>query len=99
MNIDMSRIITAEAKAAETLAAERSTLTCSRMQGILALGEARWASVLAYRETASWAEQIIIDSAGDWQRNSENIQFFAYLLGLTDDEVDDLFRTARALTA
>jgi hypothetical protein len=97
MLIDMSRLITAEAKAADTLAAMRASMTISRMQGVLALGEARWATVLAYRDTAPWAEQVIIDSAGDWQRNSENIAFFAWLLVLTDAEV--LFIAARAIVA
>jgi len=96
MKIDFSRLMTAEAKAANALAEERAAMTCSRMQGILVLGEARWAKVLAYRDTATWAERIVVESAGDWVRNSENIAFFAWLLGLADGEVDDLFRAAAA---
>lgn len=92
-------VITAEALAARELEAWRETATCSQMQGILALGPERWAQVMAYRDTATWAEQIIIDSAGDWRRNSQNIAFFAYLLDLSDTEVDDLFRTAQGIVA
>jgi hypothetical protein len=81
------------------LAAWRETAHCSRMQGILALGEARWAVVLEYRATATWAEQVVIDDAGDWRRNSENIAFFGWLVNLTDLEIDALFAAAAAITA
>lgn len=84
---------------ARELAAERAGMRCTRMQGILALGPVRWGAVLAYRATASWGEQVVIDSASDWLRLSQNIQFFAYLLGLTEAEVDELFRTAAEITA
>ena len=99
------RNFTAEEIAARTpdpaivLTSWRASAQCSRMQGILALGEALWAKVLAYRETASWAEKIVIDDSGDWLRASQNIAFFGYLLGLSDAEIDDLFRTAEGIAA
>lgn len=81
--------------------------TCSPMQGILALGEARWQVILDYRNavdangnsTTPWAQKVIIDSAQDWRRDSENIAFFQYLLNLTDTEADDLFRLAMKISA
>ena len=77
------------------LATERSTMSCTPLQGILTLGEAQWNKVLNYRDTtATWQEGVIIDSALDWRRNSQNIMFFQYLLGYTDTQVDDLFRAA-----
>jgi hypothetical protein len=84
---------------AETFAAERTTMACTPMQGILALGEANWNTILAYRDTASWQEKVIIDSAQTWVRNSQNIAFFQYLLGFTDTQVDDLFRAAMLIDA
>ncbi|MDT8856419.1 hypothetical protein RNZ50_15605 [Paracoccaceae bacterium Fryx2] len=99
MNIDLSQLITVETRATAALAARRAAMRCSRMQGILALGEARWAEVLAYRATAPWPERIIIDSAGDWLRESQNIAFFGWLLDLSDAEVDDLFETAAGIAA
>ena len=84
---------------AKALAAKRAGMTCSKMQGILTLGEAKWNEVLAYRDTASWAEQIIIDSATDWHRTSHNIQFIGYLVGFTDAEMDDLFIMAQSVDA
>ena len=83
----------------EVLAAERATMACTPMQGILALGEVNWGTILAYRDTASWQEKVIIDSAQTWVRNSQNIAFFQYLLGFTDTQVDDLFRTAMLIDA
>jgi len=86
---------------AAALAAERAGMSCTAMQGKLALGPDRWAVVEAYRDdpATTWAERIIIDSAGQWARMSENIAFFAYLLNLSDTEVDDLFRAARGIDA
>lgn len=81
------------------LMAERAAMVCSPLQGILTLGETEWGKVLAYRETASWAEKVIIDSAQDWQRLSENIAFFGYLLDYSDEQMDDLFRAARLVKA
>jgi len=85
---------------AQLLADERATMVCTPMQGILTLGELEWAKVIEYRDTtATWQEKIIIDSALDWKRNSQNIAFFQFLLGYTDEQVDDLFRTAMAVEA
>lgn len=82
------------------LVAERAAMRCSPMQGILALGEDRWATVQAYyNEHATWAEKVIIDRAGDWRRLSQNIAFFAYLLDMDDEETDDLFRIAMTIEA
>lgn len=78
----------------------------SRMQGILALGPIRWGRVMEYRDTpydpetgegCNWATGVVIDSAGDWERHSQNIAFFQYLIDLTDEEVDSLFMTAAAI--
>jgi hypothetical protein len=87
--------------AAELLARERVGMSCTAMQGKLALGPDRWAVVEAYRDdpATTWAERVIIDSAGQWVRLSENIAFFAYLLNLSDTEVDDLFRSAAEIDA
>jgi hypothetical protein len=84
---------------AVTLARERAAMACTPMQGILALGEANWGTILAYRDTAPWQEKVIIDSAQTWVRNSQNIAFFQYLLGFTDTQVDDLFRAAMLIDA
>ena len=81
------------------LAAARQEMSCSKMQGILTLGETKWGEVLAYRETATWSEKMIIDSAQDWRRTSQNIQFIGYLVGYTDTEMDALFIVAQSVDA
>jgi len=81
------------------LAADRAAMVISPLQGILTLGETEWGKVLAYRETATWAEKVVIDNAGDWKRTSENIAFFGYLLNYTDEQMDALFIAAAQVTA
>ena len=87
--------------AADILAEERATMAVSPMQGILTLGETAWNSVLAYRDDPAtpWAQRVIIDSAQDWHRNSQNMMFIGHILGYTDDQMDDLFRRAIAVVA
>lgn len=69
---------------------------CSKMQGVLAVGPAKWQAVLDYcaEPTTGWAERMIVESAATWHRDSQSIQFFAWLMNLSPDEVDDLFRIA-----
>jgi hypothetical protein len=81
------------------LAQSRAAMVISPLQGILTLGETEWGKVLEYRETATWAEKIIIDTADDWVRTSQNIAFFGYLLGYTDEQMDALFIAAAQVTA
>ena len=83
----------------EALAQARADMVISPLQGILTLGETEWGKVLAYRDTASWQERIVIDSAQDWQRTSQNIAFFGYLLGYTDEKMDRLFIAAAQVKA
>ena len=73
--------------------------TISPMQGILTLGESEWGKILAYRETATWQERIVIDNAADWFRTSENIAFFGHLLNYTDEQLDALFIAAAKVRA
>ena len=73
--------------------------TISPMQGILTLGETEWGKVLAYRETATWQERIVIDNAADWFRTSENIAFFGHLLDDTEEQMDAMFISAAKVRA
>lgn len=87
--------------AADALALWRASASCSRMQGTLVLGEARWANVLEYRNATgtTWSEIVVIDDARDWFRNSETIQLFGWLLNLTPTEIDALFVSAATIAA
>lgn len=82
----------------EAVANSRAAMTCSRMQGILALGEARWGVVLEYRATATFGEVTVIDEAGKWDRNSKTIQFFGWMMNLDPTDIDAMFLAAAELT-
>lgn len=89
-----------ETDPAEALAAERESMVCSRFQAKAAL---HLAGLLPAVETAiaqadpvtqlAWAEAV------EYQRNSPTILALAAALELTDEQVDDLFRTAMQITA
>ena len=79
------------------LATERAGMACTPLQGKLAIGEILWGKVMAYRDTATWVEQMVIDDSAMWRRTSQDIQFIGYLIGVTDLEMDDFFRLAITL--
>lgn len=85
--------------ASDAMTLWRATAKCSPMQGKLALGQANWAKIEAYRATATWAEQVVIDSAQEWRRNSQDIQFFGYMLDFSDEQMDALFVAAMQIKA
>jgi len=78
------------------LANERAQMTCSKMRGILTLGETKWGEVLTYRDlaTTTWSEMMTIDSATEWRRTSQEVQFIGNLVGYTDEQMDALFIAA-----
>jgi hypothetical protein len=85
----------------EELVKARNQMSCTKTQGILTLGETKWAEVIEYRDlsTTSWAEKMIIDSATDWHRNSQNIQFIGHLVGYTDEQMDAMFIAAKDIVS
>jgi len=94
--------------AAEVVLINRSNIVpISPLQGILTLGEKEWNKVLAFRDgvdadgvpLATWAQKVIINSALDWRRTSQNIAFFGHLLDYTDAQMDALFIAAAQVRA
>ena len=89
-----------ETNPAETLAAERAGMVCSRFQakaalhlsGLLPQVEAAIAQADPLTQMA-WAEAI------EYSRHSPAILALAGVLELTDEQVDDLFRTAMQIEA
>jgi hypothetical protein len=87
---------------AALLAQARAGMVISPLQGILTLGETAWGRVLAYRDATDtngnmitpWEQRAMIDSAGDWRRDSQNMSFIGYLLNYTDEQMDTLFIAA-----
>lgn len=85
---------------AEALAAERAWMRCSRFQARAAL---HIAGLLPQVEAAVAAAdplvQIAWADATEFQRASPTIAALAVAVGLTDTQVDDLFRAAMQITA
>lgn len=78
----------------------RASVECTPLQGQLALGETRWLRVEAILADPAtpWAMRQTIRTASVWKRNSQDIDALAWMLGLTEGEVDDLFRLAVTIT-
>jgi len=81
---------------AETLAAERAAMKCSRLQGRLVLGEATCTALdaIVVDDLTPWAMRQTIQNAIEWSRMSQSMTELGYLLGYTDTQMDDLFRQA-----
>lgn len=79
----------------EQLAAERAAMVCSPLQGRLAL---RQAGLLASVEAAIVAADDVtkdaFEYAVEWRRNSAMMQTLASTIGVTAEQMDDLFRAA-----
>jgi hypothetical protein len=78
----------------------RAGMSCTKMQGVLTLGEANWSKVMDFYTTdATWVQKAIIDSAANWRRTSEDLKFIGYLIGFNDEQMDALFGEATAETS
>jgi hypothetical protein len=76
----------------------RAGMSCTKMQGVLTLGEANWSKVMDfYTRDATWVQKAIIDSAANWQRTSENLELIGYLIGFDDAQMDAMFTAAAAV--
>lgn len=86
---------------AVALAAWRATAKCSRMQGRIALGKERLGVLLAFRnaEETPWVQQEMLDDPADWQRGSQLTVLLGRVLGMSDDEMDDIFQAATQIEA
>jgi hypothetical protein len=78
----------------------RAGTSCTKMQGVLTLGEDNWSKVMDFYTTdATWVQKAIIDSAANWQRTSENLELIGYLIGFSDDQMDTMFTAAALVEA
>jgi len=96
MNIDFTRLITPEARAAADLAARREAMVCSRLQGRLVLGPDVVARLdaIAADPAESWGLRETIANATEWHRTSQTMAALAWVLGITDEQMDTLFEAA-----
>ena len=83
---------------AQALAQEREGMVCTRLQAMLALGEARWGAVTAALAAQPWDVRARFNDATEWRRlNPLVIMLGGQVLGLTEAQLDDLFRLAVTL--
>ncbi|MES2435049.1 MAG: hypothetical protein V4586_14650 [Pseudomonadota bacterium] len=88
--------VSAEAKAAAELAARRSNMVCSPLQGRLTAGPEICAMLdaTAANPATPWAMREAIQNAREWRRTSQTIDEMAWLLGFTPEQMDSLFEAA-----
>ena len=77
--LDLSRLITAEARAAEALTSRRAGMVCSRLQGRLTLGPDACARLDAIADdpTTPWALRETIRHAAAWLRTLQAVDALA----------------------
>lgn len=82
------------------LAEFRAMAACTPLQFMLALGETRWNRVEAMmnRPQTGWAMKQRMKAAPVWKRNSPVVAAVQAELGLTDIQMDDIFKAAVAVT-
>lgn len=90
-----------EVEALAHLLALRESWTCRRWQIITVLGRDLWQAILdfAASDAAPWGLKAVIEAAVDIPRVSQTVDLLAYILGLSDDDVDAYFRAAMELRA
>ena len=90
-----------EAMAQAELENQRAGWVCDRWQIITVLGQDRWQAIEAFgaNDDATWGVKAVIDYAVSIPRVSQTVDLLAHILGMSDEEVDDLFRAAMTLNA
>ena len=90
-----------EAEARAALEVQRLGWTVDRWQIKTVLGRDRWEVIEAFGtgEDAPWGLKTVIEDAMTIPRVSQTVELLAHILGLSEDEVDELFQVAMALAA
>jgi len=78
----------------------RSQMTCTSLQGKIALGAEAWAEVIAYRDAPDtpFSVAVTIDDSPVWNRLSQGIALIGWALDYTGPEMDALFVKAMKVT-
>ena len=77
---------------------ERAEMRATRMQLALALGEVRWQAIMDYAATAPWNVKTVIENTVDVPRLSDTVELLAWVVNMTPEETDDLFRLAMTIS-
>jgi len=78
----------------------RSLMSCTSLQGKIALGAEAWAKVVAYRDEPEtpFSVKVTIDDSPQWNRLSQDISLIGWALDYTDEEMDELFVKAMKIS-
>jgi len=84
-----------------TVEQKRSRMSCTSLQGKIALGAEAWAKVIAYRDEPEtpFSVKVIIDDSPVWTRISQDISLIGWALDYTDEQMDALFLQAAKVNA
>lgn len=84
-----------------TIEERRETWVVDRWQIKAVLGAEAWAKVVEFGNApdAPWGLRVVIEDAQKIPRLSETVELLAWLLGMSDEEVDVVFKTAIELRA
>lgn len=87
--------------AAEVLAAERAGMVASRPQARIAMGPVLWAQVeaIAADPATPWPLRVWIEDFDELERLSQTTIDLGTAMGLTPEQMDDLFRLAMTIRA
>lgn len=90
-----------EAMALAGLETQRQGWVADRWQVKTVLGRGRWLTIEDFgaRDEAPWGLKTVIEDAVRIPRVSQTVDLLAHILGMSDEEVDDLFRAAMTLNA
>ena len=82
-----------------TIAQQRQSMTCSRLQARLAIGPDTCAALdaMATDPNLPWAIRQTLAYAQDWQRTHPGMDEIGWALGYDADQIDALFRMAMTL--
>jgi hypothetical protein len=93
--LQVTRTGTEAEREAAALAQWRESASISRLQARLQLLDAGlWAGVMAWAAAADPAAAAFFEDAQVWRRNDPTLAAAAAQLGLSDSDLDDLFRAA-----
>lgn len=86
---------------AEVLTLDRQGWVCDRWQIKTVLGRERWEVIEGFANSpdAPWGLQTVIDDAMRIPRVSQTVDLLAYILGMSDEDVDALFLISMDLRA
>jgi len=82
-----------------TIEDRREAMSCTRLQGRLALGRVEIDRLDAFIDSLpnSWALREVVDNSVNWRRTSHDMQMLGFALGYDDAKMDETFSRAMGI--